>query len=75
MMIMSFINGAGLEAMGQNLFRETTASGAPLILVPGEQGAGEIAQGEAQGQPPGLLREVGTWARLVVDEQLRRRAR
>ena len=42
--IARFINSAGLEAQGQNLFRETTSSGAPIILVPGEQGAGEIAQ-------------------------------
>ena len=27
-----FINGAGLEAQGENLFRETTSSGAPLVL-------------------------------------------
>ncbi|RMG11307.1 MAG: flagellar basal-body rod protein FlgG [Deltaproteobacteria bacterium] len=40
-----FPNPGGLEGMGRNLFRETPGSGAPLRTLPGEEGAGGIAQG------------------------------
>lgn len=40
-----FANPAGLEAIGGNLFIETSASGAPLIGRPGEQGTGTVTQG------------------------------
>lgn len=41
----NFVNPAGLEAIGGNLFIETMASGAPLISRPGEQNAGTLVQG------------------------------
>lgn len=41
----TFANPAGLEAMGQNLLRETQASGAAHTVAPGEDGTGTIAQG------------------------------
>lgn len=40
-----FINPAGLQKIGDNLFTETTASGAPVNGVPGEEGRGQIVQG------------------------------
>ena len=40
----SFINAAGLEAVGSNLYRETIASGAPQQTIPGQNGAGEVLQ-------------------------------
>ncbi len=40
-----FINPAGLEAMGHNLYAQTAASGEPIIGVAGEEGLGTIAQG------------------------------
>ncbi len=40
-----FINPAGLESIGQNLYRETVASGAPFTGTPSEQGLGVIHQG------------------------------
>ena len=40
-----FNNPSGLEAMGGNLYKETTASGAPETGAPKEDGFGEIAQG------------------------------
>ncbi len=40
-----FQNPAGLEARGDNLFVQTSASGAPVDVNPGEQGAGTIAHG------------------------------
>jgi flagellar basal-body rod protein FlgG len=40
-----FINPAGLEKVGRNLFVETGASGPPVTGVPGEEGRGRIVQG------------------------------
>ena len=41
----NFINEAGLQATGNNLFTETAASGAPVIGTPGLDGFGTILQG------------------------------
>jgi len=41
----TFPNSAGLESMGKNLYRETTASGAPTTGTPGQTGIGGIMQG------------------------------
>ena len=41
----SFINPSGLEARGENNFRETTASGEAQAGVPGENGMGSLRQG------------------------------
>lgn len=41
----TFINEAGLEAMGQNLFLETEASGTPNVDNPDTEGFGSILQG------------------------------
>lgn len=43
--IASFINPAGLEAIGDNLYRETTASGNVLLGLAGQDGLGAIQQG------------------------------
>jgi flagellar basal-body rod protein FlgG len=40
----NFANEAGLEALGGNLFRETTASGTPVQGLPGDAGYGKIQQ-------------------------------
>jgi flagellar basal-body rod protein FlgG len=40
----SFINPAGLEAKGENLFVETSASGAPIIGQPTTNGLGSLSQ-------------------------------
>ena len=39
-----FINPAGLQAVGSNLFLETTASGAPQVGQPGANGLGVVLQ-------------------------------
>ena len=41
----TFINPAGLEAKGENLYVETSASGSPNTNTPGTNGAGVLAQG------------------------------
>jgi len=43
--IADFSNPAGLKPIGENLFVETAASGAPVVLAAGENGAGAINQG------------------------------
>ncbi len=40
----TFINPAGLESRGENLYIETAASGAPNIETPGENGSGTLTQ-------------------------------
>ena len=43
-----FANPCGLEPIGQNLFRETGASGAATTVTPGTEGVGEIIQGSLE---------------------------
>lgn len=40
-----FVNPAGLQAIGKNLFKETVASGPEIAGVPGTEGMGDILQG------------------------------
>jgi len=40
-----FVNPAGLKAVGDNLFKETDASGAPIVANPGTNGMGNLRQG------------------------------
>lgn len=41
----TFINPAGLEAIGDNLYLETPASGTPNVATPGSPGFGTLMQG------------------------------
>lgn len=41
----TFVNEAGLEAIGGNMFLETSASGQATIAAPGEPGFGTLTQG------------------------------
>jgi flagellar basal-body rod protein FlgG len=43
--IANFINEAGLQALGGNLFQQTAASGQPTVGVPGDTAYGVIQQG------------------------------
>ena len=42
---MRFSNPSGLDSIGRNLYRETSASGTAELGNPGESGFGELAQG------------------------------
>ncbi|MAD45767.1 MAG: flagellar basal-body rod protein FlgG [Oceanospirillaceae bacterium] len=53
-----FINPAGLQAAGGNLFRETAASGAPVAGVPGEDGFGNIEQGALENSNVEVVEEL-----------------
>ena len=41
----TFVNEAGLEAIGSSLFLETSASGQPSVSLPGQPGFGTLTQG------------------------------
>ncbi|HEV2642840.1 MAG TPA: flagellar hook-basal body complex protein, partial [Candidatus Elarobacter sp.] len=53
-----FANPSGLEAMGQNLFSETTASGDPIKGMPTDQGMGRIAQGYLESSNVEVVQEM-----------------
>lgn len=53
-----FINPAGLEAIGANLFRETAASGAPTQGEPGANGIGTVIQGALESSNVNVVEEL-----------------
>jgi len=53
-----FINPAGLEAIGGNLFIETSASGAPRIGTPSLDGIGAIKQNTLEGSNVSVVEEL-----------------
>jgi len=53
-----FTNEKGLEAMGSNLFLETTASGPPAVSVPGTNGLGILRQGYLEESSVDAVREI-----------------
>ncbi len=53
-----FINPAGLEAIGGNLFLETTASGSPTNGTPGLDGLGTIEQGSLENSNVDVVEEL-----------------
>ncbi|MGM0526731.1 MAG: flagellar basal-body rod protein FlgG [Pseudomonadota bacterium] len=54
----SFINPAGLEPIGQNLYKETAVSGAPLEAVPGVDGMGTTIQGALESSNVNVTEEL-----------------
>jgi flagellar basal-body rod protein FlgG len=53
-----FVNPAGLLAVGDNLFLETAASGAPNEGNPGEAGLGKLKQGALEGSNVQVVEEM-----------------
>ncbi len=56
--IARFVNPAGLQSLGQNLLRETPASGAPQLNNPGTAGAGQLAQGALEASNVNVVEEM-----------------
>jgi len=56
--LVKFLNPAGLQAIGRNLFLETDASGAAIPGIPGEQGLGTIAQGYLETSNVSVVEEM-----------------
>ena len=56
----SFINPAGLEPLGQNMYAETVASGAPNNGAPGTGGLGKLMQGYVETSNVNVVQELVT---------------
>lgn len=56
--LVRFVNEKGLEAMGDNLFRETAASGTPTQVVAGTEGSGFIRQGYLEESGVDVVKEI-----------------
>lgn len=54
----TFVNDNGLEAIGSSLFKETTASGAPVVGVAGAPGFGSMLQGYLEGSNVNVVAEI-----------------
>jgi len=54
----NFINPAGLEAVGDNLLRETPASGTPTTGSPNQSGFGRIAQNALESSNVNIVQEI-----------------
>ncbi len=54
----SFINPAGLDPKGQNLFAETAASGSPNSAAPGSTGLGYLRQGFVETSNVNVVEEL-----------------
>ncbi len=54
----TFLNPAGLDPRGQNIFMETAASGAPNIATPGLNGTGLINQGYVESSNVNVVEEL-----------------
>lgn len=53
-----FINPSGLQPVGENLFLETAASGAPLVGNPGLNGIGSVIQGSLESSNVNVVEEM-----------------
>lgn len=56
--LVTFMNPAGLEAVGGNLFLETAASGTPQQGTPGENGIGQVVQGALETSNVSVVEEL-----------------
>ncbi|MGR9051434.1 MAG: flagellar basal-body rod protein FlgG [Gammaproteobacteria bacterium] len=53
-----FINPAGLEPVGENMFRESVASGAPILGTPGDNEFGPLLQGSLETSNVNVVEEL-----------------
>ncbi len=53
-----FINPAGLLSQGRNLFRESAASGDPILSIAGEEGAGTLRQAFLESSNVSVVDEI-----------------
>lgn len=54
----TFVNPAGLKALGQNLYQESEASGRPISGAPGENGTGSVANQYLEASNVQLVEEM-----------------
>jgi flagellar basal-body rod protein FlgG len=62
----AFVNPAGLEAQGDNLFLATTASGDPTVGAPGSKGVGSLTQGFLETSNVNAVEEISS---LIVAQR------
>jgi flagellar basal-body rod protein FlgG len=62
----AFVNPAGLEAQGDNLFLATTASGDPTVGAPGSEGVGSLTQGFLETSNVNAVEEISS---LIVAQR------
>jgi flagellar basal-body rod protein FlgG len=53
-----FVNNAGLQPIGRNLYQETSASGTAVVGIPGAQGAGMLMQGSLEASNVNIVEEM-----------------
>ena len=53
-----FINPQGLQAVGENLYKETVSSGSPQSGTPGLNGVGTLLQGNLEGSNVNVVEEL-----------------
>jgi flagellar basal-body rod protein FlgG len=58
MQLTTFINPAGLQAKGENLYVETSASGTPTANAPGANGAGTLSAGFVETSNVNVVEEL-----------------
>lgn len=56
--IARFINPAGMESIGRNMYLETAASGNPIEGIPGQDGYGSIEQGSLELSNVNIVNEM-----------------
>lgn len=56
--LVNFVNPAGLNALGGNLYKETAASGEAVEGVPGEEAFGQLKQGTLEGSNVQVVEEM-----------------
>ncbi|MFM7531720.1 MAG: flagellar basal-body rod protein FlgG [Rubrivivax sp.] len=56
--VATFINPAGLEPLGGNLYAESAASGQPNTAAPGSSGHGQLRQGYTEGSNVNVVEEL-----------------
>jgi len=56
--VVNFVNPAGLKAMGKNIFLPSGSSGLPVQGLPGQNGLGELAQGQVEASNVNIVDEM-----------------
>jgi len=54
----TFVNPTGLSSEGQNLYKETAASGTPTLGTPGQNGSGVLSQGYVETSNVNVVEEL-----------------
>jgi flagellar basal-body rod protein FlgG len=53
-----FVNPAGLQAVGENLYKESAASGSPQTGSPGQNGLGTLISGSVESSNVNIVEEM-----------------